>query len=136
MFRSLPDDEKLLWHSHNYEVKSGQLIAPGIPAIAEHALMNDLVTTYGKTWHTWQIDRNHDLPIGIPQLMMAFVKDGQINQEQLRDRDRRFDVSSDQRRKDRDDIPAPAVIAGANSWQSGRVFQLRLEEVQVRNVKS
>jgi Protein of unknown function (DUF1264) len=30
-FRALPDDEKRLWHSHRYEVKSGTLAAPGIP---------------------------------------------------------------------------------------------------------
>jgi len=27
-FRGLPDDEKRLWHSHHYEVKSGTLTAP------------------------------------------------------------------------------------------------------------
>jgi hypothetical protein len=32
-----PDDEKRLWHSHHYEVKSGILVAPGIPDLAEHA---------------------------------------------------------------------------------------------------
>ena len=26
-FRSLPEDEKRLWHSHHYEVKSGELYA-------------------------------------------------------------------------------------------------------------
>ena len=36
-FRGLPDDEKRLWHSHHYEVKSGILVAPGIPDLAEHA---------------------------------------------------------------------------------------------------
>jgi Protein of unknown function (DUF1264) len=30
-FRSLPEDEKRLWHSHQYEVKSGILVAPRIP---------------------------------------------------------------------------------------------------------
>jgi hypothetical protein len=31
-FRALPDDEKRLWHSHRYEVKSGTLAVPGIPS--------------------------------------------------------------------------------------------------------
>ena len=136
VFRSLPEDEKRLWHSHNYEVKSGELIAPGLPQVAEHAFMKDLVTTYGKTWHTWQVDRDDNLPLGIPQLMMAFVKDGQVNQQMLRDRDTRFDISWVRRREDRSDIPMPAAIAGADSWQSGRILQLRLEEVEVRNVKT
>jgi len=135
VFRSLPDEEKRLWHSHNYEVKSGELIAPGVPEAAGHALMTDLVTTYGKTWHTWQIDRDHDFPMGIPQLMMGFTKDGQINEPMLQDRDRRFGASTATLRKDRDDIPWPQVDAGANAWQSGKTVQLTLQEVPVRNLR-
>ncbi len=56
-FRALPAEEKRLWHSHHYEVSSGSLAAPGIPAWAEHAYLEDLITTYGKTFHTWQYDR-------------------------------------------------------------------------------
>lgn len=63
-FHGLPDDEKRLWHSHHYEVKSGILVAPGIPELAEHTYFSDLVTTYGKTFHTWQYDRD-DFPYGI-----------------------------------------------------------------------
>ncbi|MDN5914516.1 MAG: OBAP family protein [Pseudonocardia sp.] len=72
-FRNLPEDEKRLWHSHHYEVKSGMLVAPGIPDIAEKAYFADLVTTYGKTFHTWQYDRD-DFPYGVPQLMMALTE--------------------------------------------------------------
>jgi Protein of unknown function (DUF1264) len=49
LFAGLPAAEKALWHSHVHEVKSGQLIAPNIPEVAEHALMEKLVHTYGKT---------------------------------------------------------------------------------------
>ncbi|MCH5688044.1 OBAP family protein [Niabella sp. W65] len=48
LFATLPREEKLLWHSHHYEVKSGTLIAPGIPEAAETELMKKLVSTYGK----------------------------------------------------------------------------------------
>jgi hypothetical protein len=48
VFVNLPDNEKKLWHSHNYEVKSGELVAPRIPNTAEHSFMEALVTTYGK----------------------------------------------------------------------------------------
>ncbi len=136
VFKSLPNDEKKLWHSHHYEVKSGALIAPGVPEPAEHAVMKDLVTTYGKTWHTWQIDRDQNLPMGIPQLMMGFTKDGQINQPLLQDRDKRYDISFEERRRTRNDIAMPTVDPGANSWQSGKTMQLKLEEVPVRNLKT
>uniref|UniRef100_UPI001C30E3A8 DUF1264 domain-containing protein n=1 Tax=Micrococcus sp. GbtcB5 TaxID=2824750 RepID=UPI001C30E3A8 len=53
-FRSLPDEERRLRHSHHYEVSSGALSAPGVPALAEHRYLGDLVHPYGKTLHTWQ----------------------------------------------------------------------------------
>jgi hypothetical protein len=136
VFVSLPDDEKKLWHSHNYEVKSGELVAPRVPNVAEHSFMEALVTTYGKTWHCWQIDRDHNFPFGIPQLMMGFTQDGQANSPMVQERDRRFGISSEQQKKDRNDIPMPKVQAGANSWQSGRTVQLVLQEMEVKNLRS
>jgi hypothetical protein len=130
-FRSLPEEEKRLWHSHHYEVKSGELVAPGIPDLAEHAYFEDLVTTYGKTFHNWQYDRD-DFPYGIPQLMMGLTEDGQINQALLDERDRRLGVSSARKRQNRADIPTPAVAAGANSWESGRTVQTRLQEMDFK----
>ena len=130
-FRRLPEDEKKLWHSHRYEVKSGILVAPGIPDLAEHAYFNDLVTTYGKTFHTWQYDRD-DFPYGIPQLMMGLTEDGQANEALIGDRDRRLGVSTPRKRRNRADIPAPEVAPGANSWESGRTVQTRLAEMDFR----
>jgi hypothetical protein len=127
-FRSLPDDEKRLWHSHHHEVKSGVLVAPGIPELAERAYFHDLVTTYGKTFHTWQYDRD-DFPYGIPRLMMAFTADGQADEAMIADRDRRLGVSTLRKRVSRADIPTPTVVPGANAWESGRTVQTRLEEV-------
>lgn len=136
VFKTLPDEEKRLWHSHNYEVKSGELLAPGVPEAAGHAFMESLVTTYGKTWHTWQIDRYQDFPTGIPQLMMGFVKDGQVNQQMLSDRDKRLGASTGTLKKARGDIPWPTVVPGANAWQSGKTVQLTLQEVPVRNLRA
>jgi hypothetical protein len=135
VFKGLPDDEKRLWHSHHYEVKSGELIAPGVPEIAEHALMEDLVTTYGKTWHTWQVDKDKTFPFGIPQLMMGFTQDGQVDAGMLQDRDKRLDVSTEKEKKNRQDIAMPAVDPAANAWQRGKVGQLALDEVDVRNLR-
>ncbi|WP_332394531.1 OBAP family protein [Ralstonia sp. 1B3] len=73
LFATLPPAEKALWHSHVWEVKSGQLVAPGIPEPAEKELMKKLVGTYGKTWHTWHTDLDKQLPLGVPQLMMGFT---------------------------------------------------------------
>lgn len=124
LFAALPADEKSLWHSHVHEVKSGQLIAPGIPQVAEHALMQKLIHTYGKTWHTWHTDSGDRLPLGVPQLMMGFTADGQIDPSLVQSRDRRFGIDSEAKRKERADIPAPAVDPAADAWQHGTTIQL------------
>ena len=43
---------------------SGQLVAPELPELVERTEMAELVDTYGKTIHTWQIDRGDKLPFG------------------------------------------------------------------------
>jgi hypothetical protein len=123
LFKTLDDDEKKLWHSHHYEVKSGALIAPGIPEIAEHELMEKLVSTYGKTIHTWHTDQQRELPIGSPMIMMGFTKDGQIKQQLLDERDKRFDISTGEKKKKREDIPTPNVDPMANAWEKGYLRQ-------------
>lgn len=125
LYQGLPDAEKALWHSHVHEVKSGQLIAPGIPAVAEKALMQKLVGTYGKTWHTWHTDLHKELPLGVPQLMMGFTQDGQADAAMVAARDARFKVDSAEKRRQRADIAAPAIDAGADAWQHGKVIQLQ-----------
>jgi hypothetical protein len=85
LFDSLPADEKRYWHPHNYEILSGQLIAPGLPEAAERAFLAELMNSYGKTWHTWHTGR-HDgppgdrLPLGEPALMWSFNRDGEADE--------------------------------------------------------
>jgi len=129
IFESLPAEEKKLWHSHNYEVKSGVLTAPGMPDGAEKDLMKVLIGTYGKTWHTWQVDRDAKLPMGIPQLMMAFTGDGQAQAKILSERDSLYG-SSAAKKTARADIAEAKVDPGADAWQKGSTVQLDLKTVQ------
>jgi len=133
LFKTLPAAEKALWHSHVHEVKSGQLIAPGVPQVAEHRLMDKLVHTYGKTWHTWHTDQDLQLPLGVPQLMMGFTADGQLDPKLLAERDRRLGVSSAETKTARADLPTPAVAPGADAWQQGKVIQLQDPTGQLHN---
>ncbi len=119
LFKTLPEEEKKLWHSHHYEVKSGQLIAPGIPDVAERELMKKLVSTYGKTIHTWHTDQQRTLPLGSPMIMMGFTEDGQIHPQLLEERDKRFNISTEETKAKRESIPSPAVDPAANAWERG-----------------
>lgn len=124
IFSTLSDAEKAMWHSHVHEVKSGQLIAPGVPQAAEQALMEKLVNTYGKTWHTWHTDLQKQLPLGVPQLMMGFTADGQADAAMVEARDRRFGINSAEKRMDRRSIPEPAIDPGADVWERGKAVQI------------
>ncbi|CAL8472325.1 g11868 [Coccomyxa elongata] len=132
LFEALPPEEKKFWHSHNYEVMSGQLFAPGVPNMAENIEMQKLVDTYGKTWHTWQVDRGDPLPLGPAQLMMAFTDDGQLREDMVADRDRRYGKNSAELREIRQKkvMPPESVAEGANHWQQtalGQAWQTTME---------
>jgi len=130
LFKQLPEEEKKLWHSHRYEVMSGQLIAPGLSAADEKKLMKDFVSTYGKTWHLWQVDRGDKLPLGLPKLMMGFTAEGQADSKMVAARDRDLGVDPAKVKAARADIPTRPVAAGADGWQQGQTFQINDDLLQ------
>ena len=89
--------------------------------------MKKVVNTFGKVWHTWDTQK-HDLPLGIPALMMGFTGEGQLKPEMLADRDRRFGISTSKLKHNRRDIHMPELISGANFWESGRTCQLQTQD--------
>jgi len=119
VYATLPPEERKLWHSHEFEVKSGMLIMPtpaGVPTAvweaAETSEMRDIVPIYGKTYHLWQVDRGDPVPMGPPQLMGSFVtpESAKLAHEGgldglLKDRDERFGVDHHHKAKQREDIP-------------------------------
>jgi hypothetical protein len=92
-YQDLPDKEKKYWHPHTYEVLSGGLIAPGMEAEEEKKFMKTILTTWGKTWHTWP-DPRTSVPLGEPLLVWSLTGDGQVNEKVLAERDKRFKVST------------------------------------------
>ena len=124
LFTGLAPAEKRLWHSHRYEVMSGQLVAPGMPAAAERQLMADFSRTYGKTWYLWQVDRGDTLPLGLPKLMMGFTADGQADPALVAARDKDDAVDSAAVKAGRADLPAHAIAPGADAWSHGDIFQI------------
>lgn len=91
LFGRLPEEEKSYWHPHNFEILSGQLVAPGLPDTAEKAFLQLLMNSYGKTWHTWHTGRHDqpglDLPLGNPKLMWSFNREGECAEVLKRNRD-------------------------------------------------
>jgi hypothetical protein len=65
IYDTLSAKEKEYWHPHTYEVTSGLLVAPNLSAADDTKLMKTVMTTWGKTWHTWA-NPKESLPLGDP----------------------------------------------------------------------
>lgn len=128
IYETLDSEERKLWHSHVYEVKSGMLIMPVPDAVpdavweqAENKEMEEVVVLYGKVFHLWQTDRGDKVPLGQPNLMMSFTSDEQMPKGMLADRDRRFNVSSEKKKESRKYIREPEIHPDADwTWKKGK----------------
>lgn len=92
-YKKLPADEKKYWHPHAYEIISGQLIAADLPMQGDD-LFKGLITSWGKTWHTWP-DPTTEYPLGEPLLMWSANGDGQIDAGMISKRDAQFGITTD-----------------------------------------
>ncbi|KAK9695668.1 hypothetical protein K7432_012841 [Basidiobolus ranarum] len=100
----------------------------------EQKALENLINTYGKTIHMWQIDRGDSVPLGPPQLMMAFTGEGQVNPVLLEELEQKYKISYEEKKKEREELrklgnsPDPA----ADTWQSGVSYQLKAEKVECK----
>ncbi|OIV98472.1 hypothetical protein TanjilG_16799 [Lupinus angustifolius] len=133
LFLTLPDEEKPLWHSHEYEVKSGFYFLPGIPGPIEYSDLEKVCKTYGKVFHFWQVDKGHTLPLGLPQLMMALTKDGQINHDLAQSCAKRMGVDFEKERKDREYMTGPVHGVHPLANGGGKGLKTVLREVELKH---
>ena len=111
LFTQLPQEERGYWHPHNFEILSGQLVAPGLPKIAEKMLLKQKMNSYGKTFHTWRARCWEDekpfldtLPLGPAILAWSFNHDGEVKPEMVKSRDQNLDVDTEKNKQDRRDL--------------------------------
>lgn len=112
LYEALAPAEKPLWSPLGYAILSGQLVAPGVPAVAEKALMKDKIAAYSKTWQLWNTGgpgrSGSALPVGEAHLLDNFVRDGEASAELVRQRDQRLGIDANKKRSERQSL-APAA---------------------------
>ncbi|ONK58759.1 uncharacterized protein A4U43_C09F16360 [Asparagus officinalis] len=136
LFMTLPDDEKPLWHSHEYEVKSGVLFLPGVPGAVERRDMEKVCKTYGKTFHFWQVDRGDALPIGPAQLMMALTRDGQLHDHMAKDVEKKYGVTFEKEREHRAYMMGPDHGIHPLANGAGKGLKTEIREVDLPPAES
>ncbi len=100
--------------------------------LAEQPAMLELQKTYGKTIHTWAIDTSPELPLGPPNLMMAYTRDGQgPPEEMIKKRDAEWGQDTVVKRESRRGyLPQYEKADGADEWESTeRGVRFDVEEV-------
>ena len=78
---------------------------------AEDKEMEEVVGLYGKTYHFWEVDKGHEVPMGAPKLMGSITGEGQVPGlgELLAERDSRLGVDSKEKGERRGYIKEPEV---------------------------
>ena len=120
LYRELPAAEKSYWHPHAYEILAGHLIAPDLPDLGDEVFPG-LITTWGKTWHTWP-DPTTEIPLGAPLLMWSANGDGQVDPALIDARDAQFDIDTARIRGRRESFgyAVPNVPPPTSASQLGR----------------
>eukprot|EP00850_Spirogloea_muscicola_P003457 SM000014S00245 [mRNA] locus=s14:238560:240103:+ [translate_table: standard] len=137
LFANLPEEEKKLWHSHYYEIKTGLWMNPGVPETVQQQELKALAKTYGKFWLTWQFDRGDRLPLGPPSLMVSPQAEeaGQIPAHMIAARDEQYGISTAEKAESRKNSivePEGGIDPLADHWKSGKGWTTRIEEVDMK----
>ncbi len=131
VFLTLPDGEKPLWHTHEFEVKGGVLFMPGVPGVVERRDLEKVCKTYGKTVHFWQVDRGDALPLGLPQIMMALTREGQLRQDLADCVEKKFGVSFQKERENRAYMSGPEHGIHPLANAAGKGLRTEIREVDL-----
>ncbi|GLT50748.1 hypothetical protein SLA2020_242110 [Shorea laevis] len=136
LFLTLADEEKPLWHSHEYEVKSGVLFIPGILGLIQRQDMEKVCETYGKVFHFWQVDKGDNLPLGLPQLMMALTRDGQLYDELGKNAEKQLGISLAEERGKREYMKRTTHGNHPLGNGGGKVLKTELRETECKPADS
>ncbi|KIX09130.1 uncharacterized protein Z518_00208 [Rhinocladiella mackenziei CBS 650.93] len=125
-YLTLDPEEQRLWHSHEFEVKSGMLVLPYPESHKqqkdqwdelETKAMEEVVNLYGKLYHFWQVDQGHDLPLGSPTLMGSLTDSQQIDiDEAMAERNQEQEIDQPMKRERRKYLELAGIPDNADSW--------------------
>jgi len=107
-FELLPMDEREFWHPQNFEILSGNLLAPGRTPEQEQELARMLLNSYAKTWQTWNSKPYEAEPDAIPRgearLAWSFSGEGQAREGLFEAMDQALNVNREELRERRQEL--------------------------------
>jgi hypothetical protein len=133
LFNTLPDEEKKYWHSHVFEIKSGLLAFPEVPNMVEKEAMKELISTYGKAIHFWEVDKGHSLPLGEPKLIVSTAYNEMVDWNLLNKSFGDLKLDYKEIAKSREDINEPVIDPMVDQWvKSKKGICFKAESVDLK----
>eukprot|EP00918_Siedleckia_nematoides_P009202 GHVU01020116.1.p1 GENE.GHVU01020116.1~~GHVU01020116.1.p1 ORF type:complete len:253 (-),score=38.61 GHVU01020116.1:97-855(-) len=136
-FDALPEEEKVLWHSHPYEILSGLFVVMDVTPEEEEAVLEWVMGTYGKVTDTWQF--YNDMPIGAPQLGFALALDSQVDWDLADEMDKSLNLPTThkQRRAARMHMKMPDKAPGSDAYlKTKQAPQYEIGFIEMKDVET
>jgi Protein of unknown function (DUF1264) len=81
----------------------------------ETEALKEAIGRYGKTWHFWEVDKGHELPLGYLKLMESLTRLAETDiDEVLKDKNTRGDVDRKDMAKKREGVKEPGIHENAD----------------------
>ncbi|GLT90168.1 hypothetical protein SLE2022_081140 [Rubroshorea leprosula] len=98
--------------------------------------MEKVCKTYGKVFHFWQVDKGDNLPLGLPQLMMAVTRDGQLYDELAKNAEKQLGISLAEERGEREYMKGPTHGIHLLASGGGKGLKTELRETECKPADS
>lgn len=89
-----------------------------------------------KMYYLRQVDRGDNLPLGVPQVMMALTRDGQLYEDLAQKVEKRYGISFEKERENRAQMTGPSLGVHPLANGGGKGLKTELREVDVQPVDS
>ncbi|XWS22283.1 hypothetical protein CRYUN_Cryun29cG0021100 [Craigia yunnanensis] len=135
VLRNIPVHPRI-WHqvpAHSTEKISHFFIIAKV--IVKHTCNSQLLNIFccvNERTKEAQVDKGDNLPPGLPQVMMALTRDGQLYGELARDVEKRFGVSFDKESANRADLTGPLHGIHPLANGGGKGLKPNLREVDCK----
>jgi len=120
-YKTVPQSEQRMWHTHHQEVRGGNTLAPGLPAQAEIAVMQELANTYGYAVHF--LAEGDRFPSGPPKLIVTLctpeTQSKLLDKSVWKEKDEVSSSASQAKAIERHSLEYHDRLPGADQWERG-----------------
>jgi len=132
VFKTFSDDERRLWHSHEFPITSGIFVLPNLSPEEELRALQGVISTYGKVTNLYHPGTN--APTGVPALAYGWTTEDQVNEALVNRMEKILNLTTtrQERIEARKALKRPTLVEGHDEYlDTGFINEYDLSWVQV-----